>query len=51
MLGEERNCVKCDRYERPHGLVVYKQTPYFTQATTPRGLVKDHSTKVGVWGG
>lgn len=51
MLGEELNCVKCDRHERPHGLVVYKQTPDFTQATTPRGLVKDHSTKVGVWGG
>jgi tellurite methyltransferase len=50
MLGEELNCVRCDRLEWPHGLVAYKQTPDFTETTTPKGLLKDHSTKAGVWG-
>ena len=28
----------------------YKRTPTFTEATIPDGLLRDHSTKAGVWG-
>ncbi len=34
----------------PKGLVPYKRTADFTQTTLPRGLLKDHNTKAGVWG-
>lgn len=33
----------------PEGLVAYKRTPDFTEATVPAGLLKAHSTKAGVW--
>lgn len=33
----------------PHGLLPYKRTPAFTEATVPAGLLKAHSTKAGVW--
>lgn len=50
MLGEVLDCLKCDRLEWPDGLVAYQQTPEFSETTTPKGLLKDHSTKAGVWG-
>lgn len=28
----------------------YKSTPVFTEETLPKGLLKDHNTKNGVWG-
>lgn len=28
----------------------YKRTPLFTEETLPRGLLKDHRTREGVWG-
>ena len=28
----------------------YKSTPVFTNETIPKGLLKDHNTKNGVWG-
>ena len=34
----------------PDGLVAYKKTPVFTEATIPPGLTKEHCTKAGVWG-
>lgn len=34
----------------PGTLRPYKRTPLFTEATTPAGLLADHSTKAGVWG-
>ncbi len=34
----------------PADLVFYKKTPEFTADSTPKGLLKDHSTKEGVWG-
>jgi tellurite resistance-related uncharacterized protein len=34
----------------PPGLVPYKRTDVFTEATVPKGLLKAHSTKDGVWG-
>jgi len=40
--------------KKPAGLPAaarpYKRTPVFTQDTVPAGLLKDHSTKQGVWG-
>jgi tellurite resistance-related uncharacterized protein len=33
----------------PEGLDAYKRTPVFTEATVPTGLLRDHSTKEGVW--
>ena len=34
----------------PDGLVSYRRTPEFTEATVPSGLKRAHSTKDGVWG-
>lgn len=34
----------------PAGLVHYRSTPVFSEATVPAGLLADHSTKPGVWG-
>lgn len=34
----------------PEGVSFYKRTDTFTQDTVPAGLLKDHSTKAGVWG-
>lgn len=34
----------------PPGLTVGRRTPSFTEQTIPAALLKDHSTKAGVWG-
>jgi len=34
----------------PHNVSAYKRTPEFTETTIPAGLLKDHTTKEGVWG-
>jgi len=34
----------------PSGLTAYKRTPTFTEHTVPKGLLRDHNTKAGVWG-
>lgn len=34
----------------PDGVVMYRQTPVFTETTVPAGLLGDHRTKDGVWG-
>ncbi len=34
----------------PDGLANYQSTPEFTETTIPKGLLKAHSTKEGVWG-
>lgn len=33
----------------PPGLVAYRRTPIFTEATLPSGLRHRHQTKSGVW--
>lgn len=48
--GAILNCVRCDAFEHPEGLVRYKQTPIFTETTIPTGLQRTHRTKAGVWG-
>lgn len=50
MLGKKLDCLRCDKLEFPEGLQEYKRTPDFTEATIPAGLLRDHSTKTGVWG-
>ena len=42
-------CPDCARGDQPEGLVAYKRTPEFTADTVPAGLLRDHSTKPGVW--
>jgi tellurite resistance-related uncharacterized protein len=34
----------------PQDVSAYKKTPIFSQDTVPKGLLKDHNTKEGVWG-
>jgi len=49
-LGEVLDCKRCDDLEFPEGLEEYKRTPEFTQDTIPKGLLKNHTTKLGTWG-
>ena len=48
-LGKEWPCSLCERFEMPSDFVAYKRTPEFTEVTVPQGLLRDHSTKAGVW--
>ena len=34
----------------PPGVVPYRRTPTFTARSVPQGLLREHSTKAGVWG-
>lgn len=34
----------------PNNVVSYNATPVFDETTIPVGLLKDHTTKEGVWG-
>ncbi|WP_262693242.1 DUF1971 domain-containing protein [Kordiimonas aquimaris] len=34
----------------PEGVQPYNKTPLFSELTVPKGLLKDHNTKSGVWG-
>ncbi|WP_444893763.1 DUF1971 domain-containing protein [Microbulbifer sp. TRSA001] len=36
--------------ELPGCIAPYKKTPEFTEENIPPGLLKDHTTKEGVWG-
>lgn len=49
-VGHMIECMPCDRLQWPDGLTAYSETPQFTKDTVPGGLLKDHSTKAGVWG-
>ena len=49
-LGTLLNCVRCERFELPAHFVACKQTLVFSEDTVPAGLLKDHSTRPGVWG-
>ena len=49
-LRFQLECIRCDRFEFPDNLASYNQTPDFDEETVPAGLLKDHSTKSGVWG-
>ena len=49
-IGVEVDCLKCDQFEWPEGLVRFRHMPEFTEKTIPEGLQNDHMTKRGVWG-
>jgi tellurite methyltransferase len=49
-IGATLDCCLCDRLEAPGGLEPYSATADFTVETVPAGLLRDHSTKAGVWG-
>jgi tellurite resistance-related uncharacterized protein len=49
-IGQELECVACDRRELPAGHVAYKRTLTFTRESVPPGLLRRHDTKAGVWG-
>jgi tellurite resistance-related uncharacterized protein len=48
-LGTELDCHYCEMAELPEGLALYRQTPTFSEASVPDGLLRDHRTKAGVW--
>jgi len=50
MIGKELPCVLCDRFELPLGFAPYQRTAELDQTSIPAGLLRDHSTKPGVWG-
>ena len=49
MIGQTLDCVRCDQFEMPDDFECYR-TVEFTDLTVPAGLLKDHTTKRGVWG-
>ncbi len=49
-LGALLPCVRCDRFELPEGFVATRRTPWFDQDSIPQGLLRDHTTRAGVWG-
>lgn len=48
-VGQRIECARCDQLELPAGATCYKQTPEFTTATIPPGLLRDHTLKAGTW--
>lgn len=49
-IGGLIECGRCAQRALPDGAVGFKSTPVFDQDTVPKGLLKDHSLKPGVWG-
>lgn len=48
-LGQQLDCLRCDRFEWPEDIVMYKRTPDFDEDCVPRGFLADHQTRQGVW--
>lgn len=48
-IGQPIDCPLCDMPVLPARVQVYKRTADFTEQTIPAGLLKDHTTKPGVW--
>src|SRR5688572_7957819 len=48
-IGSELACAACDRKEIPAGYAPYRRTPVYDESTIPSGLLRDHSTRRGVW--
>lgn len=49
-VGMPIECPLCDRAEMPAGYAEYRRTAVFDAATVPKGLLREHRTKVGTWG-
>lgn len=50
MLGQALECGRCSQLEWPENLESLRCTPEFDQNSIPTRLMKDHTTKSGVWG-
>jgi tellurite methyltransferase len=48
-LGTAIECPLCQMPSLPPDVHAYRRTATFTEATTPAGLLRDHSTKPGTW--
>jgi tellurite methyltransferase len=48
-IGRAIDCPLCDMPVLPEHVQVYNRTPDFTTQTMPAGLLRDHTTKPGVW--
>ena len=48
-VGAPIVCPSCRMPEPPDGVVEYRRTASFTEATIPAGLLRDHRTATGVW--
>lgn len=49
-IGMDIDCPLCDRAEMPADYTEYRRTPVFDASTVPKALLREHRTKVGVWG-
>lgn len=49
-LGAPIECGRCAQREWPEGLERYRETKLFDHDSVPAGLLREHSTKAGVWG-
>ena len=49
-VGADCECVLCDRAEMPRGYEEHRRTNVFDAASVPRALLREHRTKLGVWG-
>ncbi len=49
-IGADIECVLCDRAEMPEGYEEYRRTAVFDSMSVPKALLKEHRTKLGVWG-
>lgn len=50
MVGRLLDCLYCNMPSLPEGLEEYKCTKTFDEQTVPKGLLQNHSTKIGTWG-
>lgn len=49
-IGAPLDCLRCDDFEWPAGLVCVHSTPIFDARRVPAGLLRDHTTRQGTWG-
>ncbi len=48
-IGQSLDCLYCNMASLPADLQPYKQTATFDEQTVPKGLLRDHTTRAGVW--
>lgn len=49
-IGQRIECDRCDRRERPEGLIRGRSSDEFTAATLPAGLLRRPTLAAGTWG-
>jgi len=48
-VGSALDCVRCDRSELPEDYAPYRRTSAFTETSVPKALLRNHTTKPGIW--